>query len=261
MRKAPSPLIGVLAALGYVAIVAGLWAVFGLDYETVADTSGNIVKGIVVPIGLGAVYLIGLTSWLGWWKPAIREERRVAPRWTLVVPGLMLLGALLNVVSIDYGAVEVSWIAVLAVGVALVGFSEELVTRGLALVGFRARFSEVGSWLLTSVLFGLIHGLNLFFGQDLVETLRQIVTAFVLASALYVARMSTGTLVTAMVIHALWDFGSLGLSGSDAASTAFSVVGGLLVYPTMIVGLVAAVMTARRIDRGADQVATAPANA
>ena len=146
-------------------------------------------------------------------------------------------------------------------GVALVGFSEELVTRGLALVGFRARFSEVGSWLLTSVLFGLIHGLNLFFGQDLVATLRQIGLAFVLASALYVARMSTGTLVTAMVIHALWDFGSLGFSGSDAASTPFSVVGGLLVYPTMIAGVVAAVVTARRIDRGADAVTTAPANA
>ena len=261
MRKAPSPLIGVLAAIGYMAIVAGLWAVLGLDYETVADTSGNIVKGIIVPIGLGAVYLIGLTSWLGWWKPAIREERRVAPRWTLVVPGLMLLGALMNIVSIDYGAVELSWIAVLAVGVALVGFSEELVTRGLALVGFRARFSEVGSWLLTSVLFGLIHGLNLFFGQDLVATIRQIGLAFVLASALYVARMSTGTLVTAMVIHALWDFGSLGFSGSDAASTPFSVVGGLLVYPTMIAGVVAAVVTARRVDRGADAVATAPANA
>jgi membrane protease YdiL (CAAX protease family) len=261
MRKAPSPLIGVLAAVGYVALVAGLWAVLGLDYETVSDTSGNILKGIVLPIGLGAVYLICLTSWLGWWRPAIREERRVAPRWTLVVPGLMLLGALLNIVSIDYGAVELSWIAVLAVGVALVGFSEELVTRGLALVGFRARFYEVGSWLLTSVLFGLIHGLNLFFGQDLVATIRQIVTAFVLASALYVARLSTGTLVTAMVIHALWDFGALGFSGSDAASTPFSVVGGLLLYPTMIAGVVAAVVTARRVDRGVDVVATAPANA
>ena len=261
MRKAPSPLIGVLAALGYMAIVAGVWAVTGLDYETVSDTSGNLVKGIILPIGLGAVYLIGLTSWLGWWTPAIREERRDAPRWTLVVPGLMLLGALLNIVSIDYGAVDSAgsprwpwvwpWWA----------SARELVTRGLALVGFRARFSEVGSWLLTSVLFGLIHGLNLFFGQDLVATIRQIGLAFVLASALYVARMSTGTLVTAMVIHALWDFGSLGFAGSDAASSPFSLVGGLLLYPTMIAGVVAAVVTARRVDRGADAVTTAPANA
>jgi succinate dehydrogenase/fumarate reductase cytochrome b subunit len=82
----------------------------------------------------------------------------------------------------------------------------------------------------------------------------------VLAALGYVAIVA-GLWATAMVIHALWDFGSLGLSGSDAASTPFSVVGGLLVYPTMIAGVVAAVVTARRVDREAAEVATAPANA
>jgi hypothetical protein len=45
------PLIGVLAAIGYVAILAGVWEVFGLDSETISDTSGSIVKGIIIPIG------------------------------------------------------------------------------------------------------------------------------------------------------------------------------------------------------------------
>lgn len=261
MRKSPSPLVGIFATVGYLVVVAGLWAAMGVDYETLADTTGNIVKGIVIPIGLGGLCLIGLASWLGWWAPAIREEHRVAPKWALAVPGLMGLGALLNVASIDYGSVGLSWIVALAAGVAFVGFSEELVTRGIALMGFRAKFSEVGSWLLTSVLFSLIHGLNLFFGQPLPATIQQMVTAFVLASALYVARMSTGTLVAAMVVHALWDFGSLGMSGSDAASTPLSMVAGLLVYPTMILGVVAAAATARRLDRRADALAPATADA
>ena len=67
----------------------------------------------------------------------------------------------------------------------MVGFSEEITYRGLAVVGFRGGYSEVHVWLFTSILFGLLHGVNFFLGQDAVPTLRQVIFAFVLGSVFY----------------------------------------------------------------------------
>ena len=249
MRIPPRPLIGVLAVVVYATIMALCWAATGADYATIPDTTGQLLSGVVVTVGAAVLFAAVLTTWLGWWGPALREERTFAPRWALIVPVLMALVALTNVVSIDYGAKDLSWVATLALGVAFVGFGEELTTRGLALVGFRGSLSEMASWLLSSVLFALLHSINALFGQSLVVTADQMVFAFLLGSALYVVRMSTGTLVVAMVLHAVWDFGALGMSGSGAGATVISVIGNLLSTALMLVGLIAAVVVARRVDR------------
>ena len=47
------------------------------EYDEVGDTVENVREGIVLAVALGAVYLVIVTTVLGWWKPAIREERRV----------------------------------------------------------------------------------------------------------------------------------------------------------------------------------------
>jgi membrane protease YdiL (CAAX protease family) len=261
MRIAPEPLIGVIAVVVYAAVMAGTWWVLGMDYDTVGDSTGNIIKGIVAAVGLAVLVLIGLTSWLGWWRPAMREERRVAPRWTLVVPVVMLVIALLNVVSIDYSAMSATWVVSLALGVALVGFGEELVTRGVALVGFRGRFSEVGAWAASSTIFALLHAMNMLFGQSVAATAQQMVMAFLLGSALYVVRMSTGTLVAGMGIHAVWDFGSVGMGGSGADQNALTLVGGLTNNLLMLTGLVAAIVIARRVKQASADALATPATA
>jgi len=66
VRVQPRPLITVGIVLGYMAIVAITWAVMGLNYETVGDTTSTLIKGIVVPVGLGAVFVATVTSYLGW---------------------------------------------------------------------------------------------------------------------------------------------------------------------------------------------------
>ena len=83
------------------------------------------------------------------------------------------------------GAAMIPW---LALGTALVGFSEEIAYRGLALVGFRGGYSEVKVWLFTSILFGLLHGVNVVLGQGAVLTVRQVIFAFVIGSVFYAIR-------------------------------------------------------------------------
>lgn len=235
MRVKPTPYISVALLVIYVAVVAAIWAVNDVDYDTVADTSDSVMKGIVIPVGVGAVFLAVAATWLGWWRPAMVEETKVGPRWALVVPGLLLVIALSGVFTIDFGAARTETLLLLALGTAFVGFSEELLTRGLMLVGFRGTLSEVWVWFLSSLLFGLLHGLNLFFGQSIGATPYQMGFAFLLGTALYVTRRLTGLLVVGMVIHALWDFGALSTehSGGDP-----SPIGGILSWVTAILALI-----------------------
>lgn len=261
MRIAPRPVVSVLALVAYAATMALLWVLTGTQYDTIPDSTANLLRGVVLTVGAAALVMAVLTTWLGWWRPAIREERVVAPKWTLVVPVIFALLAALNIASIDFGKVGPSFLVTLLIGVLFVGFGEELTTRGVGLVGMRGRFSEVGSWLLTSLLFGLLHSLNLFFGQPVPATIQQIVIAALSASALYLARMSTGTLVTAMLLHAMWDFGGLGVNGSDATGSALVAVAGIVNWPFLILAVAAAFVVARRVDRAKEDVAESAAAA
>ena len=122
----------------------------------------------------------------------------------------------------------------LAVGVLLVGFSEEMVTRGLMIVGLRGGLKEPMVWLVSSLLFGLLHAINIVFGQAVDATLQQIVFAFLLGTAFYVTRRVTGTLLVCMVLHALWDFGTIGNDATDGTNYA-----GFFLVLTAVLGLVA----------------------
>jgi hypothetical protein len=163
----------------------------------------------------------------------------------------MVVVAVLTLFSADLSVLSAGYLALLAVGTLLVGFSEELLTRGLLLVGFRGSASEVLSWFWTSFLFGLVHALNLFVGQSPRDTMQQVVSAFLLGSALYVTRMATGVLVAAMLVHAFWDFASLSFTGSGAEATTLTAVGGVLNYVTIVLALVSVVVILRAKRRAA----------
>ena len=104
------------------------------------------------------------------------------------------------------------------------------------MVGFRdAGLSEWVVWLVTSVLFALLHAMNAFYGQSARTTAIQMVMSFLAGTVLYVTRMTTGTLLVAMLLHALWDFGTLGILATGAAQKR---VAGLLALVTFAAGLV-----------------------
>ncbi len=202
--------------LAYTAIVAAMWQVTGTKYDEMVESRSTVLRGIVLSIGVGAVFLAIVTTWLGWWNFALFEGGRSGPAWVLVVPILFGLVALLNISSIDFRAPKARLLPWILLGTLLVGFAEELVTRGILVVGFRqAGWSQLAVWLGSSILFGLLHAINVLFGQSGKTTIIQIVLAFVAGTAFFVTLISTGTLLVGMVLHALWDFGTLGVQATD----------------------------------------------
>jgi membrane protease YdiL (CAAX protease family) len=253
VRIRPRPSLGWAIAIAYVFLFLGLEAVMGVGYDEIASSTGNIVKGIVVPLAVGTVVLAVVTSLLGWWRPVLRElpdGPPRPPRWLMVVPILVFISVLLG---IDYGnlgnmgGAMVMW---LALGTAMVGFSEEITYRGLAVVGFRGGYSEVKVWLFSSILFGLLHGVNIILGQSAMLTVRQVIFAFVLGSVFYAIRRISGTIIVAMVIHALWDFGTFtkvaGKAGdvatarTDIVTAGTGAIGQLLVLVAVVCVIVGA---------------------
>ena len=79
-------------------------------------------------------------------------------------------------------------------------------------------------WFFTSILFGLLHGVNVILGQGAVLTVRQVIFAFVIGSVFYAIRRISGTIVVVMVVHALWDFGTFThVAGQTAGAAAAQV--------------------------------------
>ena len=151
-------------------------------------------------IAVASLAVAALATWWGWWRPALVERTR-ARRWTAIAPALVLVLAVVNLVFTQWSNIGVDFvIAGLVVGV-LVGFGEEFTTRGLLLVGLRARLREVLGWLFTCLAFGLIHGLNILLGAPVLGTVQQIVLAAAQGSAFYALRRVTGSLIWPMALH------------------------------------------------------------
>ena len=77
MTPANPALVAVAVFVAYTVLVGVLWRLTGTRYDHLVDSRSTILRGIVLPIGLGGVLLAVATTWFGWWEPACSRGRRV----------------------------------------------------------------------------------------------------------------------------------------------------------------------------------------
>jgi membrane protease YdiL (CAAX protease family) len=136
----------------------------------------------------------------------------------------MVVALLINLASTDWASYDGAFFAA-SVVLILVGFTEELTTRGLLHTSLRSTLSEGWVWFLTSALFALMHLINAASGQALPATLQQVAFAFLGGTIFYIVRRTTGTLIWAMVLHGLWDFSTFAvLHGTPGAFAGFGSI-------------------------------------
>lgn len=206
MRTTPSARIGALTGLLYAPAFVGLLVWSGVAYPDIANDQDSVLRAVLVPQAILAVVLIGLVSWWGWWGPVLRDDRP-APGWLKVIPilfGLAIVGGLIENAAV-LPTLAPSLLAVTLVATLLVGFNEELVYRGIAVVGFRASLPEWQVWLFSSLLFAALHAWNAAAGQDLASTAVQVVMTFGIGSVLYLCRRASGTIIVPMLLHGFYD--------------------------------------------------------
>lgn len=251
MKTQPNWWIGVIIYLIYNGIIFSIWAAVGADYNNMVG-SEVIFKSLVLPLALGAIFLIAMLSWLGWWRPVITEDRRGGPSWVLwIVLAIMLGFIVINVSATSWSAIAAGHLLLLVAGAILVGFNEEALTRGILVVGWRGSTSnEVWVWFWASLLFGLLHLPNAFFGPGLAVSGVQVIFAFLAGSGFYILRRLSGTLIIPMVLHGAWDFSTFShqASGADLAPLT-----PLFQFGTYLISIILVIVVLRAGRRSSEQ--------
>lgn len=204
LKVRPRVWIGLAIYVGYVAVVFLVQQLSGVPYTDLGESGGNLFFGVGISLIIAAILLAITTTLLGWWRPALHERKR-SVRWPIIAPIIMVVALLINLASTDWSSYDGAFFAA-SIVLILVGFTEELTTRGLLLTSLRSTLSEGWVWFLTSALFALMHLINAASGQALLATVQQVTFAFLGGTIFYIVRRTTGTLIWAMVLHGLWDF-------------------------------------------------------
>ncbi|MEJ3405214.1 CPBP family intramembrane glutamic endopeptidase [Rathayibacter sp. YIM 133350] len=245
LKVRPRVWIGLAIYIGYVAIVFLVQRLSGVPYTDLGDSGGNLFLGVGLSLIIAAILLAVTTTLLGWWRPALYERKR-SVRWPIIAPILMVVALLIDLAATDWASYDGAFFAASLVLI-IVGFTEELTTRGLLLTSLRSRLSEGWVWFLTTALFALMHLINAATGQDLLSTLQQVAFAFLGGTIFYIVRRTTGTLIWSMVLHGLWDFTVFAVGHGNPGALAGV---GPIVY---LVAGVLALASVAFVIRGADE--------
>ncbi|WP_082100354.1 CPBP family intramembrane glutamic endopeptidase [Demequina maris] len=245
MKRKPSVMLGIAAYVLYVVVIVGLTMAIGPDYDEIGDSVGTLAMGVLLPIGAGVLGVVVLATVYGWWGPILRDRARARHAWIIILPIATLAIAVANLATVDFGAVDLTYLLVLVLAMLLVGFGEELTTRGVLLVGARGSMGEVGVFFVTTGLFALMHSSNVLFGQDAAVTAQQVGVTFVYGAGYYVMRRATGSLIPAMLMHATWDFSLLLSDKAGEPSETVATLGMLTLYVLTIPCVIFAIKGAK----------------
>lgn len=252
MRIQPRWWIGVVVFLVYSAWVTAVWLWRGIDYRDIASES-NLLIAVIQPLGVAAMLLVIFNTWAGWWRATLFETprlRRPVLFLLLLLPMLAFITALIW--TTDYSGISSRHLWLIAAGTVLVGFCEEMTTRGVLLVSLRgSTHSEAWAWFGSCALFGLLHATNGFFGVGALA-LVQVLLAFCVGTGLYLLRRFSGTLLLPMLVHAAWDFSTLasGLDDLPTSGIAFSMMAATYVLSVALAFVVLRQKTALQSSSG-----------
>ncbi len=208
--------LGFVALLELAVIVVYLLVGTFAHFASLPDDGVDAVANIAL-----SVLAAALLSALGWWR-VVGFKRAARPRDLLwFLPLLLPVGLNLSVGTAFGGLLLTSELLVIAL---LIGFVEETIYRGLMLNALKVR----GPWtaaIVTSVLFGLSHSLNLLSGKSGAEILVQVPYALAIGFGFAAVVLKTGLIWPLIGVHTLIDFSSF--LGNAELPPVWSAVAGI----------------------------------
>jgi membrane protease YdiL (CAAX protease family) len=238
--------LGVVVA--YMIIIVTISQSLGSDYKTIVDTAHNAYIGAVIPLAAGGAMLTLFLLWARWdW---VWGDPRKLPMTKLLwaPPVIVVLGILVRTAGVEWDRLPTDLIVAIALAGVLVGYSEEILFRGIVLRSLRTEGrSEAHAAIFTTIGFGLMHLLNIVGGAPVVGTFGQVALAAISGFAFYLVRRGTGLIIFAMIGHGLWDmstFLTINFSKDGPA------LGALVLLVLNIFLLLAAVIHVWRREKG-----------
>ncbi|NQX03315.1 CPBP family intramembrane metalloprotease [Rathayibacter sp. VKM Ac-2856] len=245
-----------ILAVGYLAIYepASLLMAPFVPFIGDAASASYVVVLFVVPVLIGSLVLVGFGASVGWLRSTFKRQTLGGGGWMWIAIAVVLLFNLMRFASVDYAAAGVDWVAAWLLAGLVIGFSEELLTRGYVVRIMRSSGrSEIAVGLVSAALFALLHATNLFVGQPLLPTLLQMLYTFFFGLCMYLALRVTRTIVAPILLHASTDpsIFMLGTYPATGTLTSFAQLGNIVVILVGAVLLVVFLLTERRAGRRA----------
>lgn len=243
-----------ILAIGYLAIYEPASLLMAPFVPFIGDegSASYVVVLIVVPVLIGGLILVGFGTSVGWLRSTFSRQPIGGSGWMWIAIAVVLAFNVLRFASIDYSAAGFDWVAAWLLAGLVIGFAEEVLTRGYVVRIMRSSGrSEIAVGLVSAALFALLHATNLFVGQPLVATLLQIVYTFFFGFCMYLAMRVTRTLVAPILLHASTDPSIFMLATYPApgAAASFAQLGNIVVILVGVVLLVVFLITERRAAR------------
>lgn len=194
----------------------------------------------VLPLVVGALLLVGFIASVGWWREIFGPQPLRGRGWMWIAIAVVLVFNLLRFATIDYAEAGFDVVATWLLAGLLIGFAEEVLTRGLVVNLMRkAGAREVVVAAVSAAIFAGLHSGNLLSGQSPFATVLQVVYTFAFGICMYLAMRVTGTILAPILLHASTDPSIFVQTQypADGALTAFAGLGNLAVIATGLVVL------------------------
>ena len=199
--------LSILAAL-FAAIFFG-----GIDASEADRLIDGVIDSGMVGTILVLIFLLIISLYV--FKDSRRDiffERKpfVLSKRYYLFPLTWLGVALVALFNVDYSAYSLNQILLVAVAALVIGANEEIVTRGILLVGLRnSRLNEWKVWLVTVAVFAVLHLVNVLGGAS--PTILLVTVSG--GTLLYVARRTFNNLFVPIGLHGLYDTAFFLLTG------------------------------------------------
>ncbi|MCE9677769.1 CPBP family intramembrane metalloprotease [Shewanella sp. AS1] len=170
-------------------------------------TGGEISLSDMVTGGIGwhfaaAIALLVAAILVFKWKD-LQFSRPHSVLRVMWFPSLYLL--LFVVGAVFLGLPPFHIVVFIALNTLMVGFSEEIMFRGILFRAFEKAMNIWPAILITSVLFGAVHSLNVFITGDLMPALMQSIAATMSGLVFLAILLRTGSIWPAIIYHFFWD--------------------------------------------------------
>ena len=202
----------VLLAVVYLIVFLGVSQLIGLvarpalDLDDLYGDPMSVLLASILPIGVMGLLLLLFARSLGWLPLLFRRRTERAPKWMWIAVVITVVPPVMKLFGTDWSRLTPTLVlAILFLGLC-VGFAEELLTRGFA-VEFLERhgYSERAVFVLSSVVFGLIHLQNLLGGGNPLLVFATVGYAMGFGAMMFLALRVSRWLIVPMLLHALTD--------------------------------------------------------
>jgi membrane protease YdiL (CAAX protease family) len=202
------------------------------------SSAAGVVVFYVLPELLGCLILALFTVSVGWWRELFARQPIRGSGWMWIAIVVVLLFNVLRFATLDYDAAGFEVVAAWLLAGLLIGFSEEVLTRGLVVNLMRkAGYREIVVAVISAALFSALHAGNLLSGQPLLATAIQLLYTFAFGILMYLALRVTGTIIAPILLHASTD-PSIFLQTAYPAEGALTGIAGAGNIVVIVTGLV-----------------------